>query len=152
MHFNATAIIYRTFLYTIRRSVHAGVMATPINLQQFLFTASSEDLPFSNTILEKKCVLVGVLRLKWIWAGIHFNRSRAAVSVAMVTRHHVIETPLYAMQDGDEWLKVNASRIWLRARGAPILHRKDGSLRKYGNLRIEKIQVVEKFWLTTENH
>ena len=106
--------------------VHARVTAMPIDLQQLLFTASSVDLPFSNTILDKKCVLVGSLRLKRIRAGILFDRSSAAVFVAMVSRHCVIETQLYAMQDGNKWLKVNASCGLIRARGAPILHRKVG--------------------------
>ena len=47
-------------------------MATPINHQQFLFTASLVDLPLSNAILKEKCILVGSLRLKWFWAGICF--------------------------------------------------------------------------------
>ena len=101
-------------------------MATPINHQQLLFTASLVDLPLSNTILKEKCVLVGSLHLKRIWAGILFDRSSTTVSVAMVARRRMIDTPLYAMQDGNEWLKVNASHGWLRACGAPILHRKVG--------------------------
>ena len=64
---NATVIIYRTFPYTIRSSIHVRVTATHIDLQQLLFTASSVDFPFSNTILDKKkCILVGSLRLKQI--------------------------------------------------------------------------------------
>ena len=102
-------------------------MTTPINHQQLLFTVSLVDMPLSNTILKgKKYVLVCSLRLKWIWASILFDRSIAAVFVAMVTRHCMIETPLYAMQDGDEWLKVKALHGRLRVRGTPFLHRKVG--------------------------
>ena len=100
-------------------------MAPPIDHQQLLFTASLVDLPLSNAILkEKKCVLVVSLCLKRIWPDINFDQLSATVSVVMVARRCVIETPLYAMQDGNKWLKVNTSHGWLRARGAPILHRK----------------------------
>ena len=66
MHLNATAIIYRTFPYTIRSSVNALVTAMPIDHKQLLFIASLVDLPLSNAILKEKCVLVGSLRLKRI--------------------------------------------------------------------------------------
>ena len=100
-------------------------MVMSIDHQQLLFTVSLVDLPLSNAILkEKKCVHVVNLRLKRIWAGILFNRLSATVSVAMVTRHRMIETLLYAMQDTKEWLKVNASRGWSKVRRTTILHRK----------------------------
>ena len=108
MHLNAPAIIYKTFPYTICSSVNALVTATPIDHQQLLFTACLVDLPLSNAILkEKKCILIDILHLKQICVGILFDQSSATVSVAKLTRCRMIETPLYGMQDGDEWLKVN---------------------------------------------
>ena len=147
MRLNTIEIIYRTFPYAIHSSVSALVMAMPIDHQQLLFTASLVDFPLSNAILKKKCILVVSLCLKWTWAGILIDWSIATVSVAMVTRHHMIETLLYAMQDGKEWLKVNALHGWLRACGAPVLRRKakDSSLWNYGNLRINKTQVIFGF-------
>ena len=42
-------------------------------------------------------------------SGYSFRPIEYSSFVTMVARRRVIETPLYAMLDGDEWLKVNAS-------------------------------------------